>query len=312
MIHKNFKKAISFEGANQLVQDFLGQQSEISKAAAKGIAGDKISEAVPEFLSTPSENIMTNENNAWIVLGRDRSASRMSGYGGKGDTQCGSIDIVAGRMGSEVKGYDENGETLFVNPSFKKDAARVYISQKTDIDKYFDLATGKVGSPKAKSGIGIKADNIRIVGRETIKLVTTTDKKNSQGGEIKSVLGIDLIAGNDDSDLQSMVKGENLVDALGELVDHVDALTGCVDTLLMSQFEFNEAISSHFHTSPFFAAPTLPSEVLMSKGIRTMISHLQKTKASLLKQKINLGLFKQNYLSKSGSKYINSRFNSVN
>ncbi len=308
----NFKKAVSFKGANKKIQDFLGQQSEIAKAAAKGIAGDKIAEAVPEFLSTPSENVMTNENNAWIVLGRDRSASRMSGYGGKGDTQCGSIDIVAGRMGSEVRGYDESGETLFVNPSFKKDAARVYISQKTDIDKYFDLATGKVGSSKSKSGIGIKADNVRIVGRETIKLVTTTDKRNSQGGEIKSVLGIDLIAGNDDSDLQSMVKGENLIDALGELVDHVDGLTGCVDTLLMSQFEFNEAISSHFHTSPFFAAPTLPSEVLMSKGIRTMISHLQKTKASLLKQKINLGLFKQNYLSKSGSKYINSRFNSVN
>jgi hypothetical protein len=308
----NFKKAVSFKGANKKIQDFLGQQSEIAKAAAKGIAGDKIAEAVPEFLSTPSENVMTNENNAWIVLGRDRSASRMSGYGGKGDTQCGSIDIVAGRMGSEVRAYDESGESLFVNPSFKKDAARVYISQKTDIDKYFDLATGKVGSSKSKSGIGIKADNVRIVGRETIKLVTTTDKRNSQGGEIKSVLGIDLIAGNDDSDLQSMVKGENLIDALGELVDHVDGLTGCVDTLLMSQFEFNEAISSHFHTSPFYAAPTTPSEVLMSKGIRTMISHLQKTKASLLKQKINLGLFKQNYLSKSGSKYINSRFNSVN
>ena len=308
----NFKKAVSFKGINKKVENFLGEQGEIAKAAAKGIAGDKIYEAIPEFLSTPSENVMTNENNAWIVLGRDRSASKMSGYGGKGDTQCGSIDIVAGRMGSEVKGFDESGETLFVNPSFKKDAARVYISQKTDIDKYFDLASGKVGSPKAKSGIGIKADNVRIIGRETIKLVTTTDKKNSQGGEITSVLGIDLIAGNDDSDLQSMVKGENLVDALGELVDHIDNLTGCVDTLLMSQFEFNEAISSHFHTSPFFAAPTLPSEVLMSKGIRTMISHLQKTKASLLKQKINLGLFKQNYLSKSGSKYINSRFNSVN
>jgi hypothetical protein len=308
----NFKKAVSLKGINKKVENFLGEQGEIAKAAAKGIAGDKIYEAIPEFLSTPSENVMTNENNAWIVLGRDRSASKMSGYGGKGDTQCGSIDIVAGRMGSEVKGFDESGETLFVNPSFKKDAARVYISQKTDIDKYFDLASGKVGSPKAKSGIGIKADNVRIIGRETIKLVTTTDKKNSQGGEITSVLGIDLIAGNDDSDLQSMVKGENLVDALGELVDHVDNLTGCVDTLLMSQFEFNEAISSHFHSSPFFAAPTLPSEVLMSKGIRTMISHLQKTKASLLKQKINLGLFKQNYLSKSGSKYINSRFNSVN
>jgi hypothetical protein len=308
----NFKKAVSLAGANKRVQEFLGQQDDRSKAAARGVAGDKVYEPVPNFLSTPSENVMTNENNAWIVLGRDRSASIMSGYGGKGDTQAASIDIVAGRMGSDVRSFDDAGEKLFVNPSFKKDAARIYISQKADIDKYFDLAAGKVGNAFTKSGIGIKADNVRIIGRESIKLVTATDRKNSQGGEIKSVVGIDLIAGNNDEDLQPFVKGDNLVSALTELVDHMDDLTGVVDTLLMAQFEFNDAITSHYHTSPFFAAPTLPSEVLMSKGVRTMISHLQKTKASLLKQKINLGLFKQNYLNKTGEKYINSRFNSVN
>ena len=308
----NFKKAVSFDGANKKVTDFLQNQGEIAKAAAKGIAGDKLYEAVPNFLTTPAENVMTNENNAWIILGRDRPASVMSGYGGKGDTQAASIDIVAGRMGSEVRAFDDDGEKLFVNPSFKKDAARIYISQKSDIDKYFDLIPGKVGNAKAKSGIGIKADSVRIIGRESIKLVTTTDKTNSQGGEIKSITGIDLIAGNDDEDLQPFVKGDNLVEALTELIDMVDNLTGCVDTLLMTQFEFNEAITSHFHTSPFFAAPTLPSEVLMAKGIRTMISHLQKTKLSMVKHKVNLGLFKQNYLSKTGGKYINSRFNSVN
>ena len=46
----NFKKAISFEGANRRVQDFLGKQNEISKAAAKGIGGDKLYEPVPNFL----------------------------------------------------------------------------------------------------------------------------------------------------------------------------------------------------------------------------------------------------------------------
>lgn len=308
----NFKKAVSLVGANPKIQNFLGEQGEKAKAAARGVAGDKIYEAVPDFLSTPSENVTTNENNSWIVLGRDRSASVMSGYGGKGDTQCAAIDIVAGRMGSDVRAFDDSGEKLFVNPSFKKDAARIYISQKSDIDNYFDLAAGKVGNAFAKSGIGIKADNVRIIGRESIKLVTTTDKRNSQGGEIKSIVGIDLIAGNNDEDLQPLVKGDNLVGALSELTDHMDNLTGIVDTLLMAQFEFNDAITSHYHTSPFYAAPTLPSEVLMSKGIRTMISHLQKTKASLLKHKINLGLFKQNYLSKAGDKYINSRFNNVN
>ena len=62
----NFKKAISFDGANKKVTDFLQRQGEVAKAAAKGIAGDKLYEAVPDFLSTPAENVMTNENNSWI------------------------------------------------------------------------------------------------------------------------------------------------------------------------------------------------------------------------------------------------------
>ena len=54
----------------------------------------------------------------------------------------------------------------------------------------------------------------RIIGREGIKLITKTDNQNSQGGDVRSILGIDLIAGNDDSDLQPMVKGDNLKNCL--------------------------------------------------------------------------------------------------
>ena len=117
------------------------------------------------------------------------------------------------------------------------DAARIYISQKTDVDRNFGLARGKVGSPTTKSGIAIKADGVRIVGREGIKLVTRTDRRNSQGGQVQSIVGIDLIAGNDDSDLQPMVKGDSLLSAMDRLVNYVDNLSGIVDSFLMSQME---------------------------------------------------------------------------
>ena len=306
------KESISQKGANPKIIKFLNAQSADAKAAARGIGGDKVYEPIPNFLSTPTENVLSNEHNAWLVLGRDRVASKMSGYGGKGDTQAASIDIVAGRMGSDVRQANSTGEDLWVNPNFKKDAARIYISQKSDIDKYFDLVDGTVGNALTKSSVAIKADAVRIIGREGIKLVTKTDIKNSQGGEIRSVVGIDLIAGNDDEDIQPLPKGDNLVEALDRIVEHLDNLNGIVDTFLMSQFEMNEALTNHWHTSPFFAVPTLPSEVVMSKGVRTMASQVQKTKQSLLKHKVNLGLFRNNYLNSAGEKYINSRFNNTN
>ena len=53
--------------------------------------------------------------------------------------------------------------------------------------------------PIPRSGIALKADGVRLIGREGIKLVTGVDSINSQGGTIEYAKGIDLIAGNDDS-----------------------------------------------------------------------------------------------------------------
>lgn len=98
------------------------------------------------------------------------------------------IDIVVGRMASKPK------ENVFVDPDFEIDAARIYISQKTDIDKNFKLPNGSMGQSEGKSGIGIKADGIRIIGREGIKLVVGTDNKNSQEGTVDSTYGVELLA----------------------------------------------------------------------------------------------------------------------
>ena len=176
----------------------------------EGMSGNKKLEPTPNYNKSDCEIIAAEgENNTQIVMGRDRPSSKFSGYGGRGDTHCGSIDIVAGRMGNEVRSEDSSGNKVFTDPHFTKDAARIYISQKTDIDKNFNLAEGAVGMAETRSGIAIKADGVRIVAREGIKLVTQVDKLNSLGGKVLAIKGIDLIAGNDDSDLQPLVKGQN-------------------------------------------------------------------------------------------------------
>jgi len=333
------KKAVERKGGDKAKAQRIAQIPEDARARSAGIAGDGIEEPIPNLIQTPSEKVYKGTNNTWLVFGRDRPRSRLSGYGGKGDTQAASIDIVAGRMGSEAAsfieevGIDEhpaghfhsrivrpNLNRMWVDPDMVKDAARIYISQKTDIDDNLGLVDGRVGNSKTKSGIAIKADGIRIIAREGIKLVTRTDRKNSQGCDIQEALGIDLIATNNDEDLQPLVKGDNLAEALQKIATHVDKLNGIVDSLLMYQISFNEALTHHTHfgpgkiispIGPGFYWETTPSMPVVSRGIKTMSDHLSQTKRSLMIHKVNLGTFKFLYLNPAGGKYINSRYNNT-
>ena len=96
-----------------------------------GVFGDVILEPIPKYIKAQSEKTYSH-GNSHIVLGRDRPASRASGYGGQGHTGCSSIDLVVGRGGPSP------GATENVDPNFRSDGARIHISQKTDIDTNFN------------------------------------------------------------------------------------------------------------------------------------------------------------------------------
>jgi len=172
-------------------------------------------EPIPIRKQTPTEKVINNEHNAWIVLGRDRPASIGSGYGARPINGTACIDLCVGMMAGAKTGPQEKTN---VDPNFASDAARIYISQKTDIDQNFGLAPGRKemrreNSTKAKSGIGIKADGVRIIARENgIKLVTGKGnfintglggEKNSRGESItpNDLGGIELIVGNDTTEI---------------------------------------------------------------------------------------------------------------
>jgi hypothetical protein len=306
------KKAVDLDGFFSRAKDLFEQLPDSVKLGARGVGCDVIAEPVPEYIEAPCETVHRGQNNSFIVLGRDRPASRLSGYGGRGDTQSSMIDICVGRMAHKPKSESDDGEVVHADPNFKIDSARIYISQKTDVDDNFGLCDGEVGKSKSKSAIALKADGLRLIAREGIKLITRTDENNSQGGPIKSVVGIDLIAGNDDSDMQPFAKGDNLVSCLQRIIHHMDKLNGIVDSLLMTQMQFNGALTSHFHFSPFYGIPTSPSPPVISSGISTMINHLSQTKMSLVTHKANLQTCATTYLTSGGGKYINSRYNKVN
>ena len=133
-------------------------------------ADNWIDEAGPQYKNAQNEKIIS-KNGAFGVLGTDRPTSEASGYGAKGSGRSATIDLVVGRM-SSARGGKGVKDGTYVDNNFAADSARIYISQQTDIDTNFGIVEGSVGNPRARSAIGIKADGVRIFGREGVKIVT--------------------------------------------------------------------------------------------------------------------------------------------
>lgn len=319
--------------ANDISNLSIGNKEEIERlpqseqSRQKGIGCDELLEPFAPFLKAPCEDVISGRNNTFIVFGRDRSGPRfvtgslydngplLGPYGPKGFTKCGSIDIVAGRFSKDPKDFVQIGNTrkpISVDPDFFEDAARFYIAQKTDIDSNFRIGSPQKRESEGKSAIGLKADAVRVIAREGIKLVTGTDNKNSLGGNIFKTHGIDLIAGNDDTDLQPLTKGDNLIEFLNKMVTHINKLSGILDSFLSEQMRLNNAISNHTHISPFYGLRTTPSESLLVQGRIGNLNLQSKTKIGLYKHRINMTNLTNTYLQPFGKKYINSRWNRTN
>jgi hypothetical protein len=276
----------------------------------------------------PSYNLADCEvayqrGNSFIILGRDRPRGEMSGYGGRvGVGNCASIDLIAGMTGimcREVKTKAGNiVEQVVTDKNPQLDAARIYISQRSDIDdteEGFDLAKGTIGQIKAKSAIAIKADSIRIIARDGgIKIVTGPDIYDSNGLPIRVTAGINLIAGNNDTTLQPMVKGENLVDCLLEMVDRIDEVGKTVEIISKWVFDIQKTFATHYHSPAPPPAPpgtTLPSLEALTSLLGTDIL---KVTTSAMAFAWNAEAMKNDMLSPAGGekKYILSFKNHAN
>lgn len=303
----------------------------------QGIAQKEILEVVPIYDRAPTENIMQGDNNSFVVLGRDRPDNMYSGYGGRGATGAGRIDLIAGLNSS---GPMVDGRR--VNPNFALDAARVYISQKADIDKYMGLAETPRQSPAGRSAVGIKADALRFHAREDIKIVTgraryeglgKDGEKLSNGGKNETPGTISLIAGNYTEDekrasmsflnplkrsenvikkLQPIPKGDNLSNCLEEIIEAISQISAHVgdNTSMIQKMDF--ALAAHTHlVAPMPVPPFIP--IAVSPSTYTPISSFVQGKSakSMASRQLlnkNLEMMKINYLNENfGAVYINSK-----
>ena len=306
-----------------------------SVASSAGIAGDNISELCPIFNKISTEILFKGAHDSYIVLGRDRAGSFNldDGYGLKGHTGAAAIDLVVGRKSADDT-FDFNSSKA--NPCFATDAARVYISQKADIDKYLSIPAGVSGLSEGRSAVALKADSVRLVGRENLKLVVGTDIKNSRQGNINTKIGIELIAGDlekcsevmivedtaelqileiEKGGMQPIPLGINTVFALEQLTQKVDKLSGILSTAAVILTDYMNEMGSHTHrnlVNEYFGLPVLPSEQSVYACTQTATQLTQYVIHSIDLFTMELSAYKQMHLKPSGPYYINSRFHSLN
>lgn len=201
----------------------------------------------------------------FITMGGDRPGSIFTGLGAKGFSGTNTIDLCVGR-GANARGGKGVTEGSVVSNMFSSDASRIYISQLTHIDKNFGIAPGvHQDTRQPRAGIGIKSDDIRIIGRNSIKIITgrgagvrghgMRGETNALGGKSLQAPAIELISGNyDDASyaygglynpvekipyLQAAIKGENLEACLMEFKSIMGNLWSACFNMALIQGGFN-------------------------------------------------------------------------
>ncbi|RPG05103.1 MAG: hypothetical protein CBE07_003085 [Pelagibacteraceae bacterium TMED247] len=244
-------------------------------------------EDIPNLERAACEEVYEGQHNACIVLGRDRPASLGSGNGGNGGTACGAIDIVVGRLGclSAASGgfgpFKRNikcGDgAVLTGPNFAADSARIYLTQRGDVDRYFALKRSKnIPRTRDHSAVAIKSDHTRIIGRESVRIYAgkgefeglgVAGELNSQGGEIGTKGKIELCASHHSADLQPAVLGENLKKTLKHIYGELRELIGAVDALYTIQRQMYSYLGTHFHSGGGVGViVTGPDPVLLTKS----------------------------------------------
>ena len=308
---------------NQLDNDSLNMNNTPDNS---GVFQTDVPEVDITFIMPPSKvPIATNTaQTAQIILGRDRPCDLVSGYGGmKGAQRANAIDLVVGRKSAANNGMGPDSGTP-VDNDFAQDAARIYISEMTDVDVNFGLAAGKHGYVKARSAIGIKADHVRVIGREGVKIVTgkahgfanlgLNGELNSKGGTITVPCPpIELNAGNvgdgerrrirgglknpseEINMLQPLSMGENNRDALSELSSILDDLMGAIFSFATIQTTLNGVLG----------VTPLPHHVAACSAATTALA--TQVVGPLYHTRVNKIMWEVNYLEKFGMKYVCSK-----
>lgn len=298
----------------------------------------------------------STDNNAKIVFGRDRnpfgesspkkneafdfdkmnhnSTTGYSNYMG-----AGAIDIVVGSgapypVGGPYFEGPKNLPPLYCtartaqlsnitladddtnHPGIIMDAARIYITQMGDVDKYFRLHDfGYKADRGPSSAIVLKADRLRMHSRRDIKIIAGGDVGtgiDSCGYTIKETGNIHLIANNGASGPQQfLVKGDNLIECIRGIYDVMQDNLEILNNLIISQMQLNAAVAPSIRVGG--AGPTAFDPISVIAGMFKTLSDVKDLMNIWFNKYYNIPIAQEfTYTNTTGAKYILSRHNTTN
>lgn len=256
----------------------------------------------------PRGSWMVNNDGAYITVGTVPPVGSSSGLSAQGAPSP-AIDLVVGRNAA-ARGGEGPPKDSIVDNNFGSDAARIYISRLTDVDRYFGLAKRPGDFRGARSGIGVKADRVAIIGREGVKIVTGKMQGGDYGphGETNSLGGrivapapkIELVAGNDFENVQGVALGETTRDAFRELHGIIQDLWSALYNFAMLQTAWDAVLGINLSVlapNPHHPAGAAPK----------IMGNINMVMSSLYATRVNLMTWNFNYTNAAGRTYIVSR-----
>ena len=331
--------------------DIEPREDSLAKNITSGPGNTLQPEITPEYNKADNEIVIPSfdqregKTNSIIVFGRDRNIGVETGYGGKGHTKSSAIDIIVGLQGFDARAgssEDKTGKRIagYANKNFGSmradkpgDAARIFISQRCDIDNYFDIAEGSVGNSIADSAIGMKADSVRIMARKGIKLVTGgTTARLANDGKKDVIYGIDLIAGNIDIQqesilpigkkltenerfyLQPIPKGYNLEECLEKMNELIMVLNTKINNVVNLTNLLTFAVSQPMGgvAAPAGSIQIVDNSPWVEAWLTYIQTRLRTIGGELYKHRIDIIGVTGDYLKSGSAAYINSKHNRTN
>lgn len=299
-----------------------------------GVGGSSMVIPKPAHIKREDELVFeSDQSNAAIVIGKDRPSSLLSGYGGLGHQKSSTIRLTAGRVSQYSRtsfNIDGEEQLAYADPNFQYDASTIYISEKTDVDKNFNISkTLKFNTTpniKARAAIGIKSNLVRVVGEEGVKIVTGVHNKGN-----KTPAGIQLIAMNKDQgalSVQPFVKGRDFLASQLWMLQEMVALNGKLREVIVAQIAFSQIMKEHNHfssapgfsgTQPVLAIPVSDvektGEIDRAEFVYNadeIIDELKGIDEDLEIQLTNLSYWEQIFTNPKSESYLLSRFNGTN